>query len=110
MLHIRRNLGQRLQHEATQMHARVWDLQLRSVDHGFPVEQHIHVDQARAFGNQFPAAHLRLNFTQPMQQLHCSQFRFHFNSTIQKPRLVHIIDRLRFIRGRDSCYAHPCIA
>src|SRR6266516_2915339 len=56
MHRLRRDLRQRLEHEAPAMYLRMRDLQPRSIQHAAAVQDNIQIDAARPFRDEMPAA------------------------------------------------------
>ena len=56
MAKVRRQVGQRREHEAARGHARMRDLEPGGIDHHVAIEQEVGVDGARTFGSGPDAA------------------------------------------------------
>src|SRR5271166_1924594 len=77
------------------------DLQIGSGDGVVAVEEDVEVDEARAFGEGFFAAHLRFNVAQSGEELKGGKIGLRCQDGIQKPRLVEKVDGLGFIDSGD---------
>jgi len=94
-----RNFGQGREHEIALQHAWMRDLQVRRVNGVSGVKQNIEIDEARAFGEGLLAAHVRFDLAKRGEELRGGQFGLRFDDGVQKPGLVEVIDRLRFVNA-----------
>src|SRR6185436_4008966 len=89
---LRRDFGERLQHEGALVHARVRYGEARRGDDCIAVEQQVEVERARGVGKRTLPAVLLLNRLEIFKQLLSRQPRIDFHDLIEKLRLVEITD------------------
>ena len=103
MTERRGNLGERREDEVSLEHARMGDLEIGCGDDFVSVKEDVEVDQARAFGERFLAAHLRFDFAERSEKLNSRKIGLRLEDGVEEPRLVEIIDRLGFVDAGKFC-------
>ena len=101
----RGDFGERDEDEVSQKHAGMWDLEIGSGDGVVAVEEDVQVDQARAFGEGFFAAHLRFDVAECREELRGREIGLRFEDGVEEPGLIEIINGLGFVDAGDSCDA-----
>ncbi len=104
------DLDERYENKFTQKHTGMGNLQFRSVDGLVAVEKNVQIDQPRAFGQEFLAAHAGLDSAQSAQQIQWRNVSFGLYNAIQEPGLLAQIHGLSLIERRDACNAHSRIS
>ena len=104
MHHVRRDLRQRLEHEAAPVHLRMRNAQPRRVHHAAAVQNNIQIDDARSFRNQFRQAALashgplyrKKSFEQALRRLLIVDLQSGYG--VKEPGLLDMVHRLGLIR------------
>lgn len=102
MAYVRRDLGQRLQHEPALVHGGMRDCKMRRADDGIAKQQNVNVDIARALGLDAPASHLPLDGHNFRQEEFRHQLGAQSDGAIQEPGLRGKLNRLGFEEGGDG--------
>src|SRR5215216_5838057 len=101
MDHLRGNLREWDEDEATLVQARVRQCQLRGVeDHGVEQEE-IKIERARCVGEGASAAQIALDREQRVEKVGGSQRGLQRDDRVQKSRLLQVPNRLRLVETRD---------
>lgn len=103
------NLGERDENETTRQHSRVRHLKFGKIDGFVAVKEDVQVDEARAFGKSFCAAHGLLDVLESPQEFQWRERGLGFYSTIQEPGLVEIVDGFGFIKVGNGSYGNTPI-
>jgi len=99
-----RNFRERNKYEIALEHARVGNLKLWRFDGGIAIEKDVQIDEAGPFDEGFLAAHLGFDGAEAGEELRWRELGLCFEGAVEKPRLIEIVDRLSFIKGRYFRY------
>lgn len=102
---VRRDFGQRLEHEAPRVHCGMRDSQFVRFYDFVSEQKDVDVDGARALVSYALSSHLLFDTQNRIHELLRSQARFQRQRTIQEPWLLDNVHRLGFVDGRRA--DHP---
>ena len=104
MADLRRDLGQRLEHEAALVHGGMGNGEFGGVHHGVAEEQDVEINGARAFGLDATAAHLLLDGQHARKKLLRHPFGAQRHDRVQEPRLGGKFHGLGLVERRHGRY------
>jgi len=91
------DFGQGCEDEIAQEHARMGNLEVGRIDDVVAVEKDVEIDEARAFGEGFFAAHLRFDVAEGSEELRSREVSLRFEDGVKEPGLVKVIDGFGFV-------------
>src|SRR5271157_4516629 len=97
MAEIGSDFSQGSKDEAAIQHAGMGDLQLGSGDGFVVVEEDVEINEARAFGEGFLAAHGGFDGVELLQEIERGQNSLRFEGGVEEPGLFEIINGLGFV-------------
>ena len=103
----RRNLGERLEHEAPPRKSRMREPQIRCVDHRIGVGQNVDVDRSRSLRNIVLPAHNAFDFLRFVKKLLRVHGGLYFEHQVQEPGLVYHFHWLGFVNSGAMHHPNP---